>query len=157
LFRFAREARSTRYENDAAAFVKLLLEPSRQYQLEQEELHRKLQTIEGELKRQKVTQEAARRESTLAREEARKHDMRIYVVLTMRSDFLGDCAKFWDLPEAINESQYLIPRLTRDQLREAIVGPVAVGKGQIAPRLVNQLLNDIGDTTRISCLCCNTR
>ena len=39
LFRFAREARSTRYENDAAAFVKLLLEPSRQYQLEQEELH----------------------------------------------------------------------------------------------------------------------
>jgi hypothetical protein len=71
--------------------------------------------------------------------------MRIYVVLTMRSDFLGDCAQFWDLPEAINESQYLIPRLTRDQLREAIVGPVAVGKGQIAPRLVNQLLNDIGD------------
>src|SRR5215510_4977007 len=145
LFRFAREARSTRYENDAAAFVKLLLEPSRQYHLEQVALHRQLQAIEGELKRQKVTQEAARRESTLAREEARKHDMRIYVVLTMRSDFLGDCAKFWDLPEAINESQYLIPRLTRDQLREAITGPIAVGKGQIAPRLVNQLLNDIGD------------
>src|SRR5215813_5903282 len=38
LFRFAREARSTRYENDAAAFVKVLLEPSRQYQLEQEAL-----------------------------------------------------------------------------------------------------------------------
>ncbi len=71
--------------------------------------------------------------------------LRIYVVLTMRSDFLGDCAKFWDLPEAVNESQYLIPRLTRHQLREAIAGPVAVGGGQIAPRLVNQLLNDIGD------------
>jgi hypothetical protein len=145
LFRFAREARSTRYENDAAAFVKLLLEPSRQRQLQQEELHRQLQTLEGELQRKKLTQEETRHASTLAREEARKHDVRIYVVLTMRSDFLGDCAKFWDLPEAVNESQYLIPCLTRDQLREAIDGPVAVSQGNIAPRLVNQLLNDMGD------------
>jgi energy-coupling factor transporter ATP-binding protein EcfA2 len=145
LFRFAREAKSTRYENDAAAFVKLLLEPSRQYQSEQEELNRRLRAIEGELRQKKLTQEEARRQSAAARTEARKRDVRIYVVLTMRSDFLGDCAKFWDLPEAINESQYLIPRLMRDQLREAIAGPVAVGKGEIAPRLVNQLLNDIGD------------
>ncbi|MGH9847434.1 MAG: ATP-binding protein [Blastocatellia bacterium] len=145
LFRFAREAGSTRYENDAAAFVKLLLEPSRQHQLEQEELRRKNQAIESSLRQQKLSHEEARREETSVREAARKRDLRIYVVLTMRSDFLGDCAKFWDLPEAVNESQYLIPRLTRDQLREAIAGPVAVGGGQIAPRLVNQLLNDIGD------------
>jgi hypothetical protein len=66
-------------------------------------------------------------------------------VMTMRSDYLVDCSQFWDLPEAINDSQYLIPRLTRDQLREAITGPVAVGAGRITPRLVNRLLNDIGD------------
>src|SRR5262245_17947120 len=106
LFRFAREAKSTRYENDAAAFVKLLLEPSRQYQLEQEALRQKLQ-------QQKLSHEETRREEASVREEARKRDVRIYVVLTMRSDFLGDCAKFWDLPEAVSESQYLIPRLTR--------------------------------------------
>jgi WD40 repeat protein/flagellar biosynthesis GTPase FlhF len=69
----------------------------------------------------------------------------IYVVLTMRSDFLGDCSIFWDLPEAINEGQYLIPRLTRDQRMEAIAGPVAVCGGDIAQRLVNRLLNDMGD------------
>jgi len=63
----------------------------------------------------------------------------------MRSDYLGDCAQFQDLPEAINEGQYLIPRLTREQLRSAITGPVAVGGGQIEPQLVTQLLNDIGD------------
>lgn len=76
---------------------------------------------------------------------AGQRDVPIYVVLTMRSDYLGDCSQFWGLPEAINESQYLIPRLTRDQLREAITGPVAVGGGAITPRLVNRLLNDVGD------------
>ena len=50
----------------------------------------------------------------------------IYVVLTMRSDFLGDCAQFHGLPEAINEGQYLVPRLTGNEIRAAITGPVAV-------------------------------
>ncbi len=74
-----------------------------------------------------------------------QREIPVYVVLTLRSDYLGDCALFWDLPEAINESQYLIPRLTRAQRREAITGPVAVCGGQIATRLVNRLLNDVGD------------
>lgn len=69
----------------------------------------------------------------------------IYVVLTMRSDYLGDCAQFRDLPEAINDSQYLIPRLTRAQLRAASTGPVAVGGASMTPRLVQRLLNDVGD------------
>jgi regulator of protease activity HflC (stomatin/prohibitin superfamily)/energy-coupling factor transporter ATP-binding protein EcfA2 len=69
----------------------------------------------------------------------------IYVVLTMRSDFLGDCAQFRDLPETLNDSQYLIPRLTREQLKSAIEGPVAVGGATMTPRLVNRLLNDTGD------------
>lgn len=72
-------------------------------------------------------------------------ELPIYVVLTMRSDYLGDCAQFWDLPEAINDGQYLIPRLTREQRRVAITGPVAVGGAAITPRLVDRLLNDVGD------------
>ena len=78
-------------------------------------------------------------------EAARQRELPIYVVLTMRSDFLGDCAVFRDLPEAINDGQYLIPRLTRDQLREAIAGPIAVGGAEITPRLLQRLLNDVGD------------
>lgn len=69
----------------------------------------------------------------------------IYVVLTMRSDFIGDCMDYPGLPEALNESQYLVPRMTRDELRSAITGPIAVAGGQIAPRLVLRLLNDTGD------------
>lgn len=74
-----------------------------------------------------------------------QREVPIFVVLTMRSDFLGDCAQFRDLPETLNDSQYLIPRLTRQQLRSAIAGPVAVGGATITPRLVNRLLNDTGD------------
>jgi hypothetical protein len=48
-------------------------------------------------------------------------------------------------PEALNNCQYLIPRIMRDQQRPAIEGPVAVGGGTIALRLVQRLLNDVGD------------
>jgi WD40 repeat protein len=103
LFRYARISEMSTHGNQAAAFVKLLLEAKSQ------------------------------------------REIPIYVVLTMRSDYLGDCSAFWDLPEAINEGQYLIPRLTRDQRREAIKGPVRVRGANITPQLVNQLLNDMGD------------
>src|SRR5207302_6620777 len=50
-------------------------------------------------------------------------ELPVYVVLTMRSDFLGDCDVFYGLPEAMNQSRYLVPRLTRAQLRDAVQGP----------------------------------
>ena len=103
VFRFKQLIAEATSKEDAAAFVKLLLEA--------------------------VGQKAGK----------------IYVVLTMRSDFLGDCSQFWELPEAINNGQYLIPRMTRDERREAISGPIAVGQGTISEPLVNQLLNDVGD------------
>ncbi len=72
-------------------------------------------------------------------------ELPIYVALTMRSDFIGDCAQFPDLTQVINESHYLIPQMTRDQQRMAIEGPVAVGGGKITRRLTQQLLNDVGN------------
>ena len=69
----------------------------------------------------------------------------VYVVLTMRSEFLGDCTRFPGLPEALNESQYLIPRLTRDQRRDAIVKPLALVGTAMAPALVQRLLYELGD------------
>lgn len=73
-------------------------------------------------------------------------ELPIYVALTMRSDFIGDCAQYPDLTKKINDSHYLIPQMTREQKRLAIVGPVAVGGGKITPRLVQRLLNDVGDS-----------
>ena len=71
----------------------------------------------------------------------------IYVMLTMRSDFIGDCVQFTGLPEAINEGQYLLPLLNRDQRERVIRGPMAVSHAAIAPALVQRLLNDAGDMT----------
>ena len=103
LFRFAGAADQAGREEDAAAFIKLLLEATQQRELP------------------------------------------IYVVLTMRSDYIGDCSRYSGLPEAVTNALYLIPRMTRDQRRAAIAEPVRVGGGTIAPRLVVRLLNDVGD------------
>ena len=48
---------------------------------------------------------------------------RCFVVLTMRSEHLNDCAGYLELPDAINKSSYLVRRLDEQELREAIVGP----------------------------------
>ena len=103
LFRFANAANTPAQADDAAAFVKLLLEATWQAETP------------------------------------------IYIVITMRSDFIGDCARFPDLAENVTAGMYLIPRMTREQRRSAIADPVGVGGGCISIRLVNRLLNEVGD------------
>jgi energy-coupling factor transporter ATP-binding protein EcfA2 len=71
----------------------------------------------------------------------------VYVVLTMRSDFLGDCSQFPGLPEALNRSQYLVPRMTREQVRDAIEKPLRLVGAHMSARLVERLLNELGDDT----------
>ena len=71
-------------------------------------------------------------------------DYPVYVAITIRSDFLGDCAQFAGLPAAINEGQYLVPRMTRDERRAAIAGPTAVGEATMTPVLLMRLVNDVG-------------
>ena len=78
-------------------------------------------------------------------EAAAADDPSVYVVLTMRSDYLGDCARFRGLAQAVNEGEYLIPRLTRNQRRSAISGPIRVGGAEVSKRLLQKLLNDVGD------------
>ncbi len=71
--------------------------------------------------------------------------VRVYVVLTMRSDFIGRCPEFPGLAKAVSDGQFLVPRLSRDELRRAITGPATVAEGEIAPRLIVRLLNEVGD------------
>lgn len=48
---------------------------------------------------------------------------RCFLVLTMRSEHLADCAAWLNLPDAINRALYLVRRLSERELRDAIVGP----------------------------------
>jgi WD40 repeat protein/energy-coupling factor transporter ATP-binding protein EcfA2 len=75
----------------------------------------------------------------------RNKSLPIYIVLAMRSDFVGDASIFPGLTHLINLSNYLIPQMTREQKRMAVEGPIAVGGGRISQRLVKKLLSDIGD------------
>lgn len=70
---------------------------------------------------------------------------RVYVVLTMRSEFLGNCAAFPGLSDRINDGLYLLPQMNREQLRDAIKEPIVTSGGQITNRLLNRLLNDLGE------------
>jgi WD40 repeat protein len=77
----------------------------------------------------------------------RQKDQPIYVVLTMRSDFIGECSQFQELTKLINKSNFLIPQMTRNDFKEAIMGPLAVGGAEIDPQLLQLLLNSIEDKT----------
>lgn len=76
-------------------------------------------------------------------EAVNQSELPIYVVTTMRSDFIGECSHFPLLTEKINNSHYLIPQMKRGNMREAILGPVAVGGARITDRLVQELLNNV--------------
>jgi WD40 repeat protein len=77
---------------------------------------------------------------------SRNSNSSVYVIITMRSEFLGDCVKFRGLPEAINEGQYLVPQLSRNQLKEVIEGPINLAGRKIAPGLVELLVNEIEES-----------
>jgi len=110
-----------------------------------EELFRYRQLRSGEDERVSNISEETTAFVNLLLEAGKQTTHPIYVVLTMRSDFLGDCAHFGGLSEAINAGQYLVPRMTRDERRAAISGPVGVGGAEIAPVLLTRLVNDVGD------------
>jgi len=76
---------------------------------------------------------------------AEQRELPIYVALTMRTDFLGECDVFYGLPEALNRGRYLVPRLTREQLRDAIECPAMLLGAEMAPRLLDHVLNELGD------------
>lgn len=73
-----------------------------------------------------------------------QRDVNINVIITLRSDFIGECEQFVGLPEAINNGQFLIPRMKLDELQLSITGPIEYVGQRISPRLGQQLLKDVG-------------
>ena len=70
---------------------------------------------------------------------------RIQIILTMRLDFLGDCARFARLPEAISDGQFLVPNLSRAERRAAIEEPAKKAGKLVRPEVTQRLLNEIGE------------
>ena len=73
---------------------------------------------------------------------AGEKELPVYTIITMRSDYIGHCNRFFGLPELLNESQYLVPRLKWYQVREVIELPIKLFGQEINPGLLDLLTND---------------
>ena len=73
-----------------------------------------------------------------------ERNLHVYIVLTMRSEYLGECEAFLGLSAAITKSQFLTPRMTREQIQDIIERPIAAAGGRIEPQVVTDLLNSLG-------------
>lgn len=74
---------------------------------------------------------------------AHEEDLPVYVVFTMRSDYIGQCAAFRGLPEYIGFSQFFVPRLNRTQLQNVIEEPAVLSANKITRRLTERLIHDL--------------
>jgi len=65
------------------------------------------------------------------------------VILTMRSDFLGECVGWPNLAGAVNRAQYLLPPMDPIALRYAICRPGELYQGQVDPKLADRMIADV--------------
>jgi hypothetical protein len=71
----------------------------------------------------------------------------IYVVITMRLEWLNESASYAGLSEAINEGMYLVPPMSRRQFEQSIVGPIEKAGGALTSALLDRMLNDLEGRT----------
>lgn len=72
-------------------------------------------------------------------------DLPIYIVCTMRSDYVGQCASFRGLPEFIGFSQFFVPRLKRKEVIDVVREPALLHGDRITNRLVERVVYDLGE------------
>jgi len=76
---------------------------------------------------------------------ALRDNLPIYIVCTLRSDFISQCIAFRGLPEAIGFSQFFVPRLNRSELQQVIEEPAILSGGRVSKRLKEILINELHD------------
>src|SRR5687767_12508007 len=74
-----------------------------------------------------------------------KRNIPVYVVCTMRSDYIGQCSAFRGLPEYIGFSQFFVPRLKRKDLKQVIEEPALLSGNRISQRLIERLVYDVAE------------
>jgi hypothetical protein len=74
-----------------------------------------------------------------------KRNIPVYVVCTMRSDYIGQCSAFRGLPEYIGFSQFFVPRLKRKDLKQVIEEPAILSGNRISQRLIERIVYDIAE------------
>jgi len=68
---------------------------------------------------------------------------RIFLMLSIRSEFLDYCSNYRILTEHLNKSKYLLPQMNRQDLTEAILEPFRVGGAKVEAGFEEYILNDL--------------
>lgn len=76
---------------------------------------------------------------------AKSKDNNIYVLTSLKSDFLGLCRNFEGLVEIINKGHYLVPKLNKEQKIEAITKPFEKNNIKISETFLQKLIDDISE------------
>jgi len=76
---------------------------------------------------------------------ALEQDLPIYIIFTMRSDYIGHCTAFRGLPEYIGFSQFFVPRLKRQELYQVISEPAVLSGSVLTHKLVEILVNELSE------------
>ncbi len=70
---------------------------------------------------------------------------RIYLMLSIRSEFLDYCSNFRGLTEHLNKSKYLLPQMSQQDLKEAILEPLRVSGASVDNGFEDYLLKELKD------------
>jgi len=73
------------------------------------------------------------------------HNPDFYLVITIRSDLIQSCEQYRGFTDLINNSSFLISRMKRENIREAIVQPVKNAGAEIDNNLVELLLDEVNE------------
>lgn len=77
----------------------------------------------------------------------RQPDQGLYVVLTLRSEYVADCSGFHSLTNLLNSGSYLLPQLNRETMVSVIEEPVRISGAMVDRSLVRTIINDLGEKT----------
>ena len=69
----------------------------------------------------------------------------VYVIFTMRSDFISQCTVFKRLPEFIAYSQFFVPQLKRSEICQVIEEPARLAGGSVSDRLREVIVNNLNN------------
>jgi WD40 repeat protein len=75
-------------------------------------------------------------------------DAAVYIIFSLRSEFLGDLSQFKRLREEINQRDYFIPRFRTTELKEIITSPLASMGYTASPTAIDLLQKDFGSDLR---------
>jgi len=68
-----------------------------------------------------------------------------FLVIAIRSDLITECAHYRNFTKLLNGSNYMVSKMNRESIREAIVGPVKNAGADIDADLVELLISEVNE------------